>query len=272
MGFDRTDFYDAELGRHDECFRAALKVGVRDRVLDVGCGAGQSTRQAARAAMQGSALGVDISSEMLQVARHRSAEEGLRNVAFELADAQDHAFPAAHFDLCISRFGVMFFADPLAAFSNIARAMRVDARLVLMVWQGQERNEWSTAIQSALAAQQTRPATAPATFSLGERTATTHLLTTAGFAAIDFAEVHEPVFYGADVDAAQEAIVALFLAQDGVAGPNAARDGTLRRLRALLQSHLTAEGVFFDSRAWIVTASKAVSRGQQGRLGRQGEL
>lgn len=256
MGFDRTDFYDAELRRHDERFRAALEVAPRDRVLDIGCGAGQSTRDAARAAREGSVVGVDISEEMLQVARRRSAEEGLRNVAFELADAQDHAFPAAYFDLCISRFGAMFFADPTAAFANIGRAMRPDARLVLMVWQGGEQNEWSTAIQRALTPEAIPSASAPA-FSLGDRAATTHLLAAAGFVSIEFAEVHEPAFYGPDVDAALDAIVALFLAKDGPAGTNPASDETLRRLRALLQAHLTKDGVLFDSRAWIVTARRS---------------
>lgn len=256
MAFNRTEFYDAELKRHDERFRDVLKIGPRDRVLDIGCGAGQSTREAARAASEGSAVGVDTSEEMLQVARRRSAEEGLRNVAFELADAQNHAFPAAHFDLCISRFGVMFFADPVAAFTNIARAMRADARLVLMVWQGQERNEWSTAIQRALAAEDAPTANAPAAFSLGDRATTTRLLTATGFASIDFAEVHEPAFYGADVDAAHDAIVALFLAKDGLVDTNPTAEQTLHRLRVLLQAHLTAEGVFFDSRAWIVTARR----------------
>ena len=259
MAFNRTEFYDAELKRHDQCFRAALKIGPGDRVLDIGCGAGQSTREAARAARGGSVLGVDISEEMLQVARQRCAEEGLQNVAFELADAQDHAFPAAHFDLCISRFGVMFFADPVAAFTNIARAMRADARLVFMVWQGQERNEWSTAIQRALAAEDAPTANAPAAFSLGDRATTTRLLSAAGFASIDFAEVHEPVFYGSDVNAAQDAIVALFLTPDRLAGTKSATEETLLRLRALLQTHLTAEGVFFDSRAWIVTARKPMT-------------
>jgi hypothetical protein len=80
------------------------------------------------------------------------------------------------------------------------------------------------------------------------------LLTTAGFASIDFEDVHEPVYYGPDIDAAQEAIVALFLAK-GPAGPNPAPD-ILRRLRVLLRAHLTANGVFFDSRAWIVSARR----------------
>ena len=97
------------LRRRTEAARRTLPGRAQDRSpgprARYRCGAGQSTRHAARAAREGSAVGMDISEEMLQVARLRSAEEGLRNVAFELADAQDHAFPAAYFDLCISRFG-----------------------------------------------------------------------------------------------------------------------------------------------------------------------
>jgi SAM-dependent methyltransferase len=256
MAFDRADFYDAELQRHDEHFRAALKVGPRDRVLDIGCGAGQSTREAARAAVGGSVLGVDVSEEMLQIARRRSAQEGLRNIAFELGDAQVQAFPPAHFDLCISRFGAMFFAEPVCAFSNIGRAMRPGARLVLMVWQSREHNEWATAIQGALTLGDLRSANAAPAFSLGNRAGTTRMLTAAGFASVDFAEVREPVFYGASADAAYDAIVELFLEKPRPAVANATADELLQRVRAVVNSHLTADGVLFDSRAWIVTARR----------------
>ncbi|MDB5455058.1 MAG: Methylase involved in ubiquinone/menaquinone biosynthesis, partial [Caulobacter sp.] len=249
--FDRADFYDAELRRHDEHFRAALKVGPGDRVLDIGCGAGRSTRDAARLAVRGSVVGVDVSEEMLEAARQRSAAEGLRNIVFEQADAQSQAFPVAHFDLCVSRFGVMFFADPVAAFTNLARAMRPGARLVLMVWQGRDRNEWATALQGVLAPDDSQVAPAPPAFSLGDPAVTTGVLTAAGFVSIAFAEVREPVFYGPDISAAYEAIVELFLAKRAPAGE------LFQRLGALLDAHLTADGVLFDSRAWIVTAHRA---------------
>lgn len=258
MALDRADFYDAELRRHNEHFRAAVNVGARDRVLDIGCGAGQSTREAARVAVEGSVVGVDVSAELLEVARRRAAEEGLRNAAFEQADAQVHVFPAAYFDLCISRFGVMFFADPAAAFANIAQAMRPQARLVFMVWQSEQRNEWATAIQDALAPGTVASPDAAAPFSLGDPALTTGILTAAGFASVDFAEVHESVFYGPDVDAAYDNLVALFFVKDALAGMNAAAaNGALQRLRGLLNAHLTADGVFFDSRAWIITARRA---------------
>lgn len=255
MTFDRADFYDAELQRHNARFRAALEIGPRDRVLDIGCGAGQTTREAARLANEGSVLGVDVSEDMLRIARRRSAEEGLPNVAFELGDAQVLAFPDAHFDLCVSRFGTMFFADPVAALANIGRAMRPGARLVLLVWQGGERNEWATAIPEALGLGNVPSANAAPAFSLGDRAVTTRTLTAAGFVSIDFAEVHEPVFYGPSVDAAQDAIVELFVPKEALADRKTAAE-TRRRVRALAEAHLTPAGVLFDSRAWIVTARR----------------
>lgn len=256
MAFNRADFYDAELRRHHEHFRAALKVGPRDRVLDIGCGAGQSAREAARIAVRGSVVGVDVSEEMLDVARRRSAAEGLRNVVFERADAQVRAFPVAHFDLCVSRFGAMFFADPVAAFTNMAQAMRPGARLVLMVWQGRDRNEWATALQSVLAPGGDQVGNTPPAFSLGDPAVTTGILTAAGFTSIDFAEVREPVFYGPNIDAAYDAVVELFLAKPVPDVADTTAEERFQRLRALLDAHLTADGVLFDSRAWIVTARR----------------
>ena len=149
--------YDAELRLHNELFRAAARVGAGDRVLDIGCGAGQSTREAARAAAAGSVVGVDVSAPMLDRARQLSADEGLSNVTYQLADAQVHRFPPASFDLCVSRFGTMFFADPVAAFTNIGHALRPEGRLVLLVWQSRDRNEWATAIRQTLTAAPATP-------------------------------------------------------------------------------------------------------------------
>ncbi len=255
MSFDRADFYDAELRRHDKHFHAALGIRSGDRVLDIGCGAGKTTRDAARLAGEGSALGVDVSEEMLQVARLRGAQEGLGNVSFELADAQVAPFPQGRFDLCISRFGVMFFADPVAAFANIARAMRPGARLTMLVWQGRDSNEWATAIRDALAPGEPPPNAGPA-FSLADRVTTTGLLTETGFTAVDFADIHEPAFYGPDADAAYDAVVELFAGRDILADPAPAAGRTRERLRSLVEAHSTPGGVFFDSRAWLVTARR----------------
>lgn len=122
-----------------------------------------------RVATEGFVLGVDASAEMLEIAGKHAAEAGLRNAAFEQGDTQVHAFPAAGFDLCISRFGVMFFADPEATFENLGRAMLPGGRLVWMVWQSRKNNsEWSTAIGQALGLDDPIPTEAAAAFSLGD--------------------------------------------------------------------------------------------------------
>jgi SAM-dependent methyltransferase len=119
--------------------RAAPAPG--ERVLDVGCGCGQTSLQLAeRVAPDGEVLGVDLSGPMLARARQRAAEAGVSRARFEQGDAQVHAFASGGFDLVFSRFGVMFFADPPAAFAALRKAARPGARLAFLCWQGVERN------------------------------------------------------------------------------------------------------------------------------------
>ncbi|MEO8178799.1 MAG: methyltransferase domain-containing protein [Deltaproteobacteria bacterium] len=252
-----ADHYDAELRAHHERLRAALAVNPTDRILDIGCGSGQTTRDAARAATLGSALGVDISEEMLERARCRSAEEGVSNAVFERGDAQIHAFPPAHFDLIISRFGTMFFADPVVAFRHVARAARPGARLVMLVWQGEERNEWATAIRQALTG---GAAVAPGLnpFSLGDPDLVRSVLDASDFVEVGVADVREPVYYGPDAGAALDLVLDMRRHRDLLAQLDAvAAQRLLVRLREMLAAHETSRGVLFDSRAWLVTARRA---------------
>ncbi|MDT5196385.1 MAG: hypothetical protein QOH20_3139 [Mycobacterium sp.] len=255
MMSDQFD-YDAELRLHNELFRDAARVGSGDRVLDIGCGTGQSTREAARAAVAGSALGVDTSAPMLERARQLSDDEGLANITFEHADAQVHPFPPTRFDLCISRFGTMFFANPVAAFTNIGSALRPAARLVLLVWQQRDRNEWATTIRQTLTGAAATPR-GPDPFSLAEPTVTEGILAEAGFAEISFTDVHEPVYYGPDSATALDAVLRLLKYEDLLADLDAAAAEQARtRLRTTIDAHDTDGGVYFDSRAWIVTARR----------------
>jgi SAM-dependent methyltransferase len=250
---------DEEVRLHNERFRAVADIGRADRVLDIGCGTGQSTREAARAASDGQVLGVDISAGAIELARRASRAEGLINVDYEVADAQTHEFAPARFDVCISRFGAMFFADPDRAFANFGRAVRPDGRLVLLVWQARERNEWPVAIRQAIA-----PGVSPFVddgpdpFTLGDPATTRDLLTAAGFADVDFVDVHEPVYYGPDAGTATELVLGFHETKQSMAGlePEAA-GSAVERLRGLIAAHRTERGVLFDSRAWIVKARRA---------------
>jgi SAM-dependent methyltransferase len=158
----------------------------------------------------------------------------------------------------VSRFGTMFFSDPAAAFANLAAALRPEARLVLLVWQRREDNEWALEIDAALGDARQPPPPGADPFSLGDPAATAHLLEGAGFAGIRFADVHDPVLYGHDVDAAlafvrgfQDTTAALASLSDREATQ------TLERLREMLTAHYSNDrGVVLDSRSWLITARR----------------
>lgn len=248
--------YDAELQRYHPQFRDACRIGPDDAVLDVGCGTGQSTLDAARAAVRGSVLGVDVSERALAAARARAERAGVHNVTFAASDAQRHPFPANHFDVAISRFGTMFFADPVAAFTNIARAVRPRGRLVLLVWQAVEHQEWVATILRGLDAGGIRPADA-SPFSLADPDTVRGILEAAGLAHVHLADVREPLYYGPDAASARDAVLGLQMATAVLdAHAEADRPRALERLRTALAAHETGDGVWFGSRAWIVTADR----------------
>src|SRR3954471_8854633 len=138
--------YDAEMRFYRSRFRDACGVRDGDRVLDVGCGGGQTARDAAADAGRGSVLGVDVSERMLEHARRQP----MPNVDYLLADAATYEFEPESFDVCISRFGVMFFDDLVGAFTNLRRALRPGGRLVALVWQPRAENEWARVIPEAI--------------------------------------------------------------------------------------------------------------------------
>ena len=252
--------YDAELQRHDQILRGTYGIRPDDHVLDIGCGAGQTTRDAARMASAGVALGVDVSASMIERARQLTEATALPNVHFERADAATHDFASESFDVAISRFGTMFFAQPVAAFANIKRALRPAGRLVMMVWRERDRNEWSVLIERALERGTAALAAAPAqpdAFSLADPRLTERTLDAAGFVEVSFRDVHVPVYYGSDVAAALEWIRGFSSVKDVLKrlDPASAEDA-LERLRQALATHVSGEGLWLDSRAWIVAARR----------------
>ncbi|MEV5571034.1 methyltransferase domain-containing protein [Spirillospora sp. NPDC052269] len=198
---DRYDRLNRPMNAH---LLAHVREG--DAVLDIGCGNGQLTRLAARRGA--SALGVDLSEPMLARARERAEAEDVPNVRFEQGDAQVFPFAPASADIVLSRFGVMFFADPVAAFANIAGALRPGGRLAFACLTSLEGTDMGTILQAAMAALGTaRPTsgsdgTGPTSFADPARTE--DVLTRAGYTGVDIRRVEAPQVWGKDAADAAE--------------------------------------------------------------------
>lgn len=227
-------------------------------VLDIGCGTGRSARVVARLARRGSVLGVDLSSPMLAYARDAAAREGILNVRFEQADAQVHPFAPGTFDLAISMFGAMFFADPVAAFANVRRALRPDGRLALVAWRPLRENAWLTGVREAVAmgrALPEPPAGLPGPFGLADPDQVRDVLGAAGFADVSVEPVDEPMELGRTADEAYAFVADLGIARGLTQDlDEEARATAFAALRRLVDDHATPEGVLIGSAAWLVTA------------------
>lgn len=252
--------FDKALDAYHPPFMEAAGIGRTDSVLDIGCGTGQTTRDAGRTAVDGSALGVDLSARMIDLARLLAATQQLPNVTFEQVDAQIHPFPAAQFDVAISRTGTMFFGDPSEAFRNIARSLRSAGRLVLLVWQGPEANEWIRELTGALAGGRTLPAPpigAPGPFAQAHPDQVRMVLSVAGFRDIGFTRLSAPMRFGADPQDAYDFVVSLM----GWMLQGLDDAGQRRALADLKRRIIRHEGesgeVNFESATWLVTAVRS---------------
>jgi SAM-dependent methyltransferase len=251
--------FDRTVAAYHLPFLDAAAIGTGEQVLDIGCGTGQTTRDAARRAAPGGALGVDLSAEMIDLARRLATAEGLPSARFEQADAQIYPFGHGSFDVAISRTGAMFFGDPHAAFTNIARALRGRGRLVLLSWQPLPANEWAAELTGALAAGRDLPAPppeAPGPFALAEPGRVRQLLGGAGFTGIEIDPVQAPMWLGASADDAHAfALGLLGWMLEGLDAGRRAR--ALGALRATVAAHTTADGVVYRSGAWLIRAQRA---------------
>ena len=250
--------FDRSIAAYHLPFLDAAAIGTGEHVLDVGCGTGQTTCDAARRAPGGGALGVDLSAEMIAFARRLATAEGLGNARFEQADAQIHPFDAGSFDVAISRTGAMFFGGPDAAFANIARALRPRGRLVLLAWQPLPANEWVAELTAALAAGRdlaAPPSEAPGPFALADPGRVRQLLTGARFTSIEINPIQAPMWFGASAgDAYTFALGLLGWMLEGL--DNDQRGQALATLRATVTAHATADGVILRSAAWLIRAQR----------------
>ena len=236
----------------------ALAPRAGERILDIGCGSGQTSLGLARAvAPGGTVLGVDISRPLLEGARQRAA--GQAGISFQEADAAVAPFEAAAFDAAFSRFGVMFFADPVAAFGNIARALKPGGRLAFVCWRTPRENIFMSLPLAAAASALPPPAAPPpppatqGPFAFADPDHVRAILGAAGFSGIEILAHDQKIGVG-DLDTTLE--VALRVGPLGALlreNPDQ-RTAVIEAVREALRPHITPAGVQLDSATWIVTA------------------
>jgi len=243
--------------------RARVQTG--ESVLDIGCGCGATSLQLAeRVGPTGSVTGLDISEPMLARARERAAECGLERLEFMSGDAQTFAFEAGSHDLVYSRFGVMFFQDPTAAFANLRTALRPGGRVAFACWQEVGRNAWMLVPLMAAAKFVSLPAPpaagGPGPFAFADPEHVRTILADAGFADIEVASHEAELTLAGGGDLEQ---VVDFVLQMGPAGQafrelDAATQGEARAaVQKALEPYLTPDGVKLASATWIVSASNS---------------
>jgi len=227
---------------------AALRPG--GKVLDVGCGCGGTTLAAARLVAPGQAVGLDLSGPMLARARAGAAEAGLANAVFQQGDAQVHQLEPGTFGTVISRFGVMFFADPVAAFANIRSAARPGGRMAFACWQPMAANQWMLLPDPG-------PADGPGMFAFADPDRLRPILAAAGWRDVEITSEHASILVGGggSVDDAIEFLRTATMGRTMLAGADAATaDRALASLRAALTPYADAEGVHLDAAVWLVQA------------------
>lgn len=254
--------YDRILGGYGERLLDAADLGPADVVLDIGCGCGETTRGAAQRATTGSAVGVDLSGPMLDLARALAADQGLDNVSFEQADVQVHRFPPERFTRAVSRFGVMFFADPGAAFTNVAGALAPGGRVSFTCWRDVTENEYLMVPAGAALQFVDLPPwgdeTQPGPFSLADPDRIRSVLGEAGLTDIAIEPVDLPMRLGVDVADTISFILDTDLAKDLLAS---ADDATVAKATEAISDALgpfeSPDGVRLGSAAWLVTATRS---------------
>ncbi len=263
--FVRFRPYVAEgLGRHGEAAMAARPPRPGDRVLDVGCGFGDTTRRLAElVGPDGEAVGIDVSAPFVELATREAEEAGLRNVGYSVGDVQI-ADLGGPFDYVFSRMGVMFFANPVQALRNVREAMRPGGRACFVVWRRKLDNGWVREAERVVERylehpeKTEEPTCGPGPFSMADADVVSEQLTLAGFEAIELRRCDLPLKMGADLEGAVDLVMSIGPAGEVLRlwGDRAdeIRPTIAAEIRDVLAQFETDEGVLAPSSTWIVSA------------------
>jgi SAM-dependent methyltransferase len=254
---------DLMLQAFGDAAMAAANIAPGEHILDIGCGAGATSfALAEKAGADGEVLGVDISPQL--IARAEAATPAGAPVSFRLADAATAALPPTGFDLLISRFGVMFFDDPVAAFAHMRAALKPGGRLAFACWRAPAENDWIRLPMAAIRDFVTPPPVdplAPGPFAFADRARIEAILSAAGFADIAAAPFDATIPYGAGTtrEAAIDDALHLALAVGPLSRALADQGDDIRAkaaaaVRAAFARQPGETSILIDGAAWIVTA------------------
>lgn len=256
----RQEELDAQLAPIGRAILERLALRSAERVLDVGCGAGATSLDAAEIVRPGDVVGVDVSEPLLARAAERA--RGIGNVRFLRADAQTHAFGQPRFDVLVSRFGVMFFDDPVRAFANLREATVPSGRMGFVCWRGADENPLFTlplASVSHLVPTSSEAPTpdAPGPLAFADASRVRSILEAAGWTQIEIAPHDVDVVYAGTTDLEAAVDLAFEIGPLGrlVATIDPRERAPLRdAVRGAFVPHLTPKGVVLPSATWLVTA------------------
>ena len=260
---NHADRYDRQLAPFTETLLEQVRLAPHRSLLDVGCGCGALTLAASGIADW--AVGLDISVPLTEVASGRAQTAQIDNVEFVVGDAQTHVFVPGTFDLVVSQFGLMFFDDPVGAFSNLRRSLAPDGRLAFVSWQALPANEWLTVVVGEVANHVEIPefgglARGPGMFALKDQDEATTLLEAAGYTDVGFEPLAPSILIGGGgtVDQSMDFLLGMGMVRGlvGLAGTDH-HDEVIEAVRSsLTERYEPGVGVRFGAGAWLVTGRK----------------
>ncbi|HYC57052.1 MAG TPA: class I SAM-dependent methyltransferase [Candidatus Binatia bacterium] len=240
----------------------AASITGNEHVLDVGCGCGSTTLMLGRQlASGGRAVGIDISRPMLELARQRAQQERIANVSFEEVDAQTHRFAEEEYEILYSRFGVMFFEDPVKAFENMRTALRPGGHVAFVCWQPAQKNPWVTVpmmiAMKHVTVEMPMTPDAPGPFAFGDADRVHRILRNAGYSGISVEAFNRDMAIGGGTDIEQTVQFIIDLGPVSRAlkdVPDPVRKTIAEEIRESMQQFDGPKGVRMPAAAWIVTA------------------